>query len=121
MATESLDGLKESILDLSAEDRNRLLRRLGTGIADDSTLTSPAHREETPFEVHCREYPEDPLCTGAVPTWGMPTPPPVTPQGPPTSSSRSQSHADRRHLRGFPSGGGCTEAWEFLSAMRGGH
>ncbi|WP_380674308.1 hypothetical protein [Salinigranum sp. GCM10025319] len=120
MATESLDDLKESILDLSAEDRNRLLRRVAAGVTAD-----PDDQEGTPFEAYCREYPDDPLCAGAVPAWGTststPTPPPMTLQGSPTRPSRRQSHPDRSHLRGFPSGGGCAEAWEFLSAMRGGN
>ncbi len=124
MATDSLDDLKQSILDLSGEDRDRLLRRLTREAAYDEYHASTTSAEETPLEAYCREYPEDPLCArvagrGAMST-EAPTRRPTSPSGA-SETERYPSRDYRSHVRGFPSGGGCVEAWEFLSAMRGGH
>ena len=124
MATDSLDDLKQSILELSGEDRDRLLRRLAWDAAYDEYHTSTASEEETPLEAYCREYPEDPLCARVA---GRGTTSTVMPTRMPTSqsgASEAERHPGqdyRSHVQGFPSGGGCAEAWEFLSAMRGGH
>lgn len=115
MTTDSLDDLKASILDLPGEDRNRLLRRV-IRETDYAGRRMPAERHvETPLEAYCREYSDDPICTGST---TLPSS-----SATPTSVTRTRrrgDQSDRSHLRGLPSGGGSTEAWEYLSGVREG-
>lgn len=109
----SMDELRNQIKDLSASEQTRLFKKY---------LSQTEHRIEqasgNPWLDYCRRHPEDPLCRHY--------------QGVSDQRSRSSKQEERRlkssegrepqedYLRNMPSGGGCTEAWEYLSEYRRG-
>ncbi|NEU57570.1 hypothetical protein [Halorussus sp. MSC15.2] len=88
--------LSDRIADLTPEERRVIL----------AALEIDRHAETTDrrdrVAAYCDEYPYDPLCRKFDRLIG-------------------DSRSDRRvgdHLDGFADGGGCPEAWEYLSAYR---